>query len=250
MRYNNYEQRVDRMIKAKKFIIRHLILIVCLSVFAFAATVCLCSIKGTVIAGDCPTNFEYGQDFTYKAKAVFNSVKYEFRADGSDEWTSVAPKEAGTYFVRAVSKGLFGSTRYGEEKEFVIEPKNIDVTAKEDAVTYGENPTPTADLAKGDYIECAEFEFDDFTSESTTVKAVKEAVVVKNADGKDVTSSYNVNVVEKKIQFLKRRIQIFVEDKSFVYNAQEFSYSNYQLNDEKALSHTPTKSTASFLLEN
>ena len=49
MRYNSYEQRVDKMVKAKKFVLRHLVLIVCLSILAVATVVCLCSIKGTVI---------------------------------------------------------------------------------------------------------------------------------------------------------------------------------------------------------
>ena len=233
MRYNNYEQRVDKMVKAKKFILRHLVLIVCLSILAVATVVCLCSIKGTVIEGDAPLSFEYGQDFEYDASAVFNSVTYQFKAEGSDEWTSEVPKEAGEYSVRAVSNGLFGDVRYGEVKTFTISPKSLDVTIKEDSVTYGENPTLQADLAKGDVIECSEFDFADFTKETTTVKPDSESLVIRNSDGKDVTSSYKINIVEKSIKFTKRAIEIVISGDEKVYFAGNLAIRAYEINEEK-----------------
>ena len=233
MRYNNYEQRVDKMVKAKKFILRHLVLIVCLSILAVATVVCLCSIKGTVIEGDAPLSFEYGQDFEYDASAVFNSVTYQFKAEGSDEWTSEVPKEAGEYSVRAVSNGLFGDVRYGEVKTFTISPKSLDVTIKEDSVTYGENPTLQAALAKGDVIECSEFDFADFTKETTTVKPDSESLVIRNSDGKDVTSSYKINIVEKSIKFTKRAIEIVISGDEKVYFAGNLAIRAYEINEEK-----------------
>ena len=233
MRYNSYEQRVDKMVKAKKFVLRHLVLIVCLSILAVATVVCLCSIKGTVIEGDAPLSFEYGQDFEYEASAVFNSVTYQFKAEGSDEWTSVVPKEVGTYSVRAVSNGLFGDVRYGEVKTFTISPKSLDVTIKEDSVTYGENPTLQADLAKGDVIECSEFDFADFTKETTTVKPDSESLVIRNSDGKDVTSSYEINIVEKSIKFTKRAIEIVISGDEKVYFAGNLTIHAFEVNEEK-----------------
>ena len=159
--------------------------------------------KGLVYGAVLDDNtIEYGDKPSFSANALFSKVSYEYRQEGSDVWTSEIPTRMGSYYVRAVSSGSFG-TRYGKEQAFTIGARHIDVLIKEGSVVYGESPSVTADLAFGDTIFCDGYTFENTTLAKTNVIALLDKVVIKDASGKDVTSCYVLKAKAKEITFDK-----------------------------------------------
>ena len=176
--------------------------------------------KGLVYGAVLDDNtIEYGDKPSFSANALFSKVSYEYRQEGSDVWTSEIPTRMGSYYVRAVSSGSFG-TRYGKEQAFTIGARHIDVLIKEGSVVYGESPSVTADLAFGDTIFCDGYTFENTTLAKTNVIALLDKVVIKDASGKDVTSCYVLKAKAKEITFDKRDITLTIGSADKVYDGE------------------------------
>jgi len=228
MLYQEYQQKIEKLAKIRKFLFRYRVLFILLIASILSLTITLMAISGTVTEADCPTTLLYGEDFDYSAGAIMSDVSYEFSVDGVT-WTNVQPTEAGTYKVRAVSRGLFGSKRTGDVHVFTIEKQPTVVRIVESSVVYGDIPTVTADLSYNDTITCTEFSFIDPTADSTTVVPIKDKIVITNEEGVDVTSSYNLQVDSSTLTIDKRQITITVSDQSTIYSDSSFTYKDFEV---------------------
>jgi hypothetical protein len=182
--------------------------------------------KGLVYDGtECPQTVRYGDEFSYRAEAIFESVRYEYSSDKDFlEMLESVPKLPGSYYVRAVSTSVFGNVRYGEVHKFTIVPREIDVLIVEDKILYGKNPTVEGDVAAGDTIKCRDFVYADLSKKETDVTAVLSSISVTDANGDDVTWAYSFNPVSEKIAFDPRNITVTVSSAESIYNGFPFSF--------------------------
>ena len=125
MLYDDYRRKVVKLANVLDFIKRFRVPIIAVLASILTVITVLVSIQGIVYeAAACPATIAYGEELGYRADAVFGGVKYEFSAEGSDEWSQDMALRAGDYRVRAVAKGPFGTKRYGTAHGFTVAPKD------------------------------------------------------------------------------------------------------------------------------
>ena len=232
MLYNDYYRRMSKVMVFFGAVKKHLLIILIAIAVALGAAGALMGTRGLVYDQvDCPSQIVYGQDLGYSAGAFLASnIHYEYRMEGSSEWTRTQPTKIGKYYVRAVSTRTGGAPSYGKAHAFTIKPKEIDVSVA-GTVVFGENPGVAADLAKGDSIECSAYVYTDPTRNATTVSAVAESVVITDKNGDDVTDCYSIKTPLCPIVFTPRKIGITVADKTAEYDGSAIGYGGYELTD-------------------
>ena len=229
MLYAEYNKKMKKVAAFVGVLRRFKIPIIIAVALILAAVAALLGTRGIVYDSvACPTEIEYGESFGYKASAFLGDVDYEYRAEGDKAWSREAPKRAGKYYVRAVSRRTFGASSYGKVHAFEILPKPLDLTVA-DSVLYGEAPEVTAALVYGDSIAVGEFEYDDISKTSTQVRVARDSVVITDANGEDVTSSYALNAVKSEIAFTPREIEITVESVEAEYDGKPLTSSAWEL---------------------
>ncbi len=195
-----------------------------------ALTAFFLGVRGIVYdAAPCPAQIVYGEAPSYKAKAVFGRVSYEYAPVGSDNWTAELPRGVGEYKVRGVSVRTFGAPSHGKAYVFSVAPKEIDVTVDASSGVYGEKPAVSAALADGDRIECTAFEYEDPSQKTTLVSPVKDCIAVYDAAGTDVTDFYVINAVKSEITFQPRPITVVIADAEKIYDGAPLSFDRYEL---------------------
>lgn len=229
MLYQEYKQKIEKRMAIRKKIRRYRVPIIATLAIILALALAFVITKGMVTGAQLSNDkIEYGNEPKFSAGALFADVWYEYKEASDTEWSTKMPTEMGNYYVRAVSKGIFG-TRYSEEKAFTIVPRVIEVYADGQRVTYGENPLPAADLAFEDTVYCDQFVFADTTREKTNVTPVLEAIVIKDKDGRDVTGNYKISVKAKEIAFNKRNITLIIDSQEIEYNGNTHTYEVWQI---------------------
>ena len=230
MLYTDYYKKFSKLVAAMTFVKRHWIPILIAAVAVLATAVTLTSTKGLVYDKTAPPqNITYGEEFVYSAGAFMSGkVAYEFRADGSDEWTSERPLRAGKYYVRALSYRAFGIASYGNEHGFTIMPKPVDVKVA-DRTIFGDAPQVSAELCYDDTISCDGFAYGNPALTETTVRAILGSVKITDADGNDVTGSYTLNAPEYGITFEKRAIRITVEKTEIAYDGNPHRFGGFDV---------------------
>ena len=227
MLYDNYRKKMNKLKNVLDIIkrFRVLIIIVCAALVALIVT--LMSVSGIVYdKTDCPATLTYGEDLSYRAKAVFKSVRYEYAEENSDKWTDTKPVRAGSYKVRPVSKDVFGGTRYGKTHSFEILKRQTDISAAAQTV-YGDNPEVVLNLAYSDAAVCTSFIFEDLTQRTTSVIPEVSGIKIIDKDGADVTSSYILNPVQTQITFLPRPITVKADGAQKVYDGEPLMCDTY-----------------------
>lgn len=243
-----YEQYRARMSKLADFLdslrkYRILIISICLAVLSLTAV--LLGISGIVYDSKaCPAEITAGDGLSYRAGAIFNSVSYEFRAEDSDVWTDEQPARPGAYLVRSVSHDIAGKPRYGKVHAFTVLPRTVTVTADCSSVVYGELPPVKAELLYSDRITCAEFVYADYSAENTSAEPVASAVTAYDADGNDVSYTYNFVTAPSDIAFIKRGIKVSVTPYTVDYDGKEhphIPYEGYEISSETPLADGDTE---------
>ncbi|MBQ7375911.1 MAG: hypothetical protein IJW52_03420 [Clostridia bacterium] len=243
MRYEAYENRIKKVAKALALILRHVFLFASLLILVVGATVAFCFFKGQMISAECPESFAYGDEIHADANAFCSRVSYEYAGEDG-VWSDTVPTMPGNYRVRALSKRTFGSIEYSDEMSFSIVPRKIEVKPTESVLLYGEQPTPSADLAEGDVISAVEFDFGDYYEKllahsgkgvvselASKLSAIAESVKITNAAGEDVTHAYSILDAETEIGILRRTLTVAVEDKSKEYDGIELAWDVYEITD-------------------
>ncbi len=233
MQYNSYREKIKRIAAFLAKLYARLVIIIIATVAVLAAVTSVVAAKGAIISsGECPLQIYYGDALEYKANAFLGKVRYEYRAVGTEAWSESAPRDIGTYVVRAVSDSSFGNPRYGKEKQFDIVPRELVLSAEGDSMIYGDKPTVEADdLLDGDTVLCS-FELTDPRAEHTEVWVDRESVKIENELGEDVTNNYTVTQTPKKLMFITPRdIEITVESRSKEYDAGVFGCTAYDISE-------------------
>lgn len=236
MLYEEYRRKVKKYAAVLNFIKRYRFLWIAILAFIAAAISVLVGIRGMVYdVAACPETVCYGEAISYEADAIFADVHYEFARNGSENWSEDFPVRVGEYRVRAKAEGPFGIWRYGKEYSFSVLPKETKVRAEGATVGYGDTPNVSADLAYSDTISCSRFIYGDLSAQETTVIPVREAVLVRDSQGNDVTDCYDLQPVSATIGFQQRKITVAVQNKSGVYDGTPLMFDGYELSKETPL---------------
>ena len=94
MQYDNYEQKIQKIARFLKPIFKHFIKITVSLAVLVAATVTLLAMRGNITVSATEsfnTELIYGEELQYSASAFLSNVEYEYRAEGSEEWTKDFP---------------------------------------------------------------------------------------------------------------------------------------------------------------
>ena len=237
MLYESYEQKMAKIARFLKFVFKHLTKIIIAASVVIATTTTILAVKGTIIgAKDCPESIVYGEELGFSANAFLGKVKYEYRLDGTDEWSSEFPILPGTYNVRPFSTSIFGNSRYGKIQTFVINPKNIEINIKTSSMVYGGTPEiESSELKAGDTLYCQDFIFEDgnnqalLTPGKANVSPNLDAVVIVDKDGRDVTKSYNISFIQKEINVSARELEIIVAGAEKIYDGKALTNHTYSI---------------------
>ena len=229
MLYSEYSRKMTKLAAFLAALRKYKVVIIVAFAVMLAAIAALLGTRGLVYDSvDCPSQIEYGSDFDYSAGAFLGDVVYEYRAVGSDEWTTQKPRRAGAYYVRAVSERTGGAKSYGRVHEFTITPKPVDI-AIADSVVFGELPEHSASLVYGDTIKVSKFDYVDVSKTSTLVRADLGFTKAFDVDGNDVTESYDFRTEYGEITFIPREIEITVPDVTGEYDGKPLASSAWEL---------------------
>jgi len=229
MQYDNYQQKVNKIVGVVRRIVAHLTLIIVVSAVLTALAVAYIVSKGTIYGEtDCFPEVIYGDDTGYKAKGFLSRVDYEYCSDGTDEWSEETPKRPGTYKVRAVTKRAFGGVEYSDEQQFELLPKPIELVLAVSAV-YGDDPTVTVDLAYDDELICGKFVYSDRNSLTPEVSVDGEQVKIIDRNGNDVTDCYVISTPMSQINIIPRQLSISVKDAEKMYDGKAFYSELYDI---------------------
>ncbi len=232
MRYENYQKRITKIADVLRVILHRWPLFLLQLIIVVAAISAFVFFKGTVISVHCASTVFYGDALECKSIALFSETHLEYRTS-SGEWTKEPPVMPGEYQLRVVGKGFFGE-KTSDTFDFTIEKRMIAVHSLNGTVDYGEKPILSADLAYNDVLYCEEFETEDIFVKNGTelylpAKPEKSAILIKNADGKDVTAAYDIRVEKEELRIIPREITVTVEDASKIYDGTAFSFDGYEL---------------------
>lgn len=231
MRYDKYVNKMKTALATRRYISRHKILIMAIAAVVLVLTLSLLFTAGTVTKIEVPTEFVYGEQIEVKGSALFKKVSYEYLAEGSDEWTSEEPTTPGTYQVRVASEKLIGKTSYSKPVEFIIKPKEVEVSVVAGTIEFGDKPSLSADLEEGDKFVYAEFVYENFASNKTTASVVIESIIVHDENGNDVTNAYTFVNKSGEISFTSRNINVSIPSVSKVYDGTPLTSNEYTLKD-------------------
>lgn len=228
MQYDNYEQKIQKIVKALRPIFRHIIKITISVALVVATTVTLLATRGIIIEASAqafPTELIYGESLQYEAKAFLSNVEYEYSVANKEEWTKEFPQDPGKYKVRAVAKATFGY-RYGTPISFTIKPRPITIKLLSGEVCYGEEPMAVAELLQGHTLSSVEFLYN---GDKTAAEVNAQKVKILDENGTDITSRYVITSEQRGITFTARPVTITVENVAKVYDGLSLQSNSYAI---------------------
>lgn len=238
MIYNNYVNKIKKIAKIKSTILRFKIAIISAFVLILGFTIFYNSCKG-IVSGNLVIDdglLYYGEEYNANGLNSFlSNINYEYSADGTT-WTSIKPSTPGEYYVRGVSKKTFNRNSYSNVVKFTILPTPTTLSIKSDSITYGNNVDYEIDLVNDDYVEYVDFLYDDISSYKTNIKGNLDTLIIKNAEGVDVTDYYAIDNPEKEVLINKRDFSITLNKSQKVYDGKpltefEFNKNGLAFND-------------------
>lgn len=218
MRYDKFVNRMQKALKTKRFISKNKIIIMISCAIVLLLTLSYLFTSGVVVDVNIPEEFVYGEELEVKGNALFKKVTYEYRLEGSDEWTDVQPTASGKYEVRAVAEKIIGGKSYSDPVEFVIKPKEVEVSVVSATLEFGQKPNITADLEEGDHFVYADFAYDNYASSTTSASVIIESIIVHNKAGEEVTSSYTFVNKSAEVKFTSKTLNVKAADATKVYD--------------------------------
>ncbi len=250
--YDAYIQRIQKWARVRDKIYRWRYLIVAVLSVCLLLLSLYWIFKGSFLQPLSleQTDLVYGEQPKASAKALFSSVRYEYK-DAYGTWSEQSPKLPGQYAARSVSVGSFGKEKYSEEVPFQITPLMVELTALPADTTwtdeegtapplvYGEWPVVgCVSLPYGDIMMGAEFRHEDQNKLALGntfghlgylpdefgylspfwVKA--DTVRVFSQDGTEVTAAYRFTSAEEGFVFayLPRVVTVTADSATKVYD--------------------------------
>lgn len=232
MLYKQYENKITKIAKKLAFVKRHKIPILSTLGLMLSVLFTFLGVSG-IIQEDLQLSKEtytYGETIAYeKASSFISKTHYEYAIDSDNaSWTSIVPTTAGDYKVRAYTYNGYHIKRYGKEKKFRIEPKDVKLTISSSYITYGETPAIGYgnNLVGSDKIDQVKINVGNLFSQSTTATIDLSSIRIVNDAGIDVTSSYNFETESKTVSIRKRTIVLKSNTVSSQYDGNSISSSN------------------------
>ncbi len=217
MLYGEYRDKLARRRRIFDRVWRFRVPIFLGAALLLALTATLLGVKGTVLGVDVPQTAVYGEPLAVSAQAVFGEAEFEYRAAGEREWTEKTPRRAGEYECRAVGYSVAGVRRVSGVYPFRILPAQREVCVKDEKLTFGDEPSFTANLCYADTLHVGNF-FADLRGEKVMVSADPASITVSSAEGADVTACYELIPVERSVEDVFRPLRIRTPDVSFEYD--------------------------------
>lgn len=231
--YDSYKNRIEKVAKFRNAVLKYKFLIIGVLAVIIAGITSLLVTKGMVTSAMVlPEQITYGEDYApAEAAAFLSSVGYEYRVQGSDEWSEDKPLKVGKYSARTVTNKTVGKG-YGEPVDFEILPVEAEFVIDDTTLQYGDDPENYALsnlVAKyGDRIDKDRLPFTyDYNDEEWTVDVSVGAGDLKIIDrnGNDSSNCYTYSAVKKTLDLTKRRIGVAPAQKSDTYTGAEFDYT-------------------------
>ena len=225
MLYTDYEAKIQKIVNIKNFVLKWKYLILgglsAILTFIFVFLACVGIINQDITIDR--EEFVYGENISFgESKAFASKTYYEFLKEGENNWSEITPRVVGDYQLRTYSLNGYGQRVYGSIKKFRIIPKDIKLDIPS-SIRYGDIPTLYSNmLASGDKIISYNINYDDILNDITNAQIETSTVRIENQFGQDVTSSYNIDVGEKKsVNITKRNLRIYTDTKVETYNGKE-----------------------------
>lgn len=241
MLYEQYAKKIRRLAQIRDNILRYKILILCSLAVILAAWTGFLITKGTITRQITGTDkYVYGDTLSFEAKALFSDITYEYNYGG--QWLEKAPVMPGEYQVRAVSCRSFGRTNYSEPVTFVIDKKDVKITVAQRTVQWLELPELKAvGLMNGDSFEGAYVVMDMSGIGEKMADVDVSSTVIRNLDGEDITSAYNVLSASASVDVTPLRISVTPDSVEKIYDGTPigvggFSVTSGSLADGHSLS--------------
>ncbi len=222
--YEKYENKIVKVAKFKKFVVRFKFLFIGIFLAVIAAITGLLIAKGTVsgaVTFSAQTIY-YGEEYTVTpASAFLSGTSVEYAAVGSSEWSAEKPVLAGKYRARTVSSKTVGKG-HGKESDFEILPRSSEFIITSDSVVYGNAPNGVtlSGLVLGDRLDKSglTFIYDTYLSDEANVELDLTSLRIINANGEDRTNCYAVETAPKKLSIQSRSILLSPADFRFTYS--------------------------------
>ncbi len=233
MLYEEYEKKIIKRAKVKRFFYRFRILFITSISAALVTTGALVGTKGIVTDKNKLHNtYFYGESYRYLSESFMSDTSYEFSLEDKEEWSKEEPRLIGKYKMRSKGKNSFNSYYYGETQHFEIVPKSISVFVQEDSFTYGEEPhiNLASDLVYGDTLQNDyTFTYSDRTKDVWNITPNKDSLHILSSSGEDVTNCYLFNIVTKGVNILKRELSVASGSSYRVYDGKKFEDVNFEI---------------------
>ena len=229
MQYEQYREKMNRVAAGLgKIYARRVPILIALAVSILAIAAMIMT-KGLIVAeNDCPTEVIYGEKLGYRVFVLWGRTTYEYREQGSDEWSTEKPIFPGDYQVRAMGKTSFGKKNYTDTYDFTVLPRTITPTVADRSIEYGEKPGIKVDLAKGDRITYT-VKYDHM-SVSTQAWIDRFSISITDKKGNDRMAGYVIEDTPKTSLTVKpRSLQVTVQDASKVYDDIALTYDGYEI---------------------
>lgn len=232
MRYEEFEKKVQKKQKTWRFFYRFRIPLILVGAAIVISAASLTGTRGLVTDEETvQAQYVFGQGLSYRSSSFLSNVIYEFAPSGSENWSTEVPYRVGKYQMRSKAENSFASYYYGATQEFEILPMEIEVSAKEDSLTYGASPSLEVALPFGDALD-ENYAFDisgDLEKETWTYTPNLASLKAYSSSGEDVSDCYVFVPKEKNIQILRRNLTITSSSASKVYDGNALSEEGYTL---------------------
>ena len=232
MLYDNYVEKMKKIISGIKLMYRFRVLIICLSVLCMGLAGAFTATKGMIQdVTTPPLELSYGDELSAEASALFSKATIQYKLASASEWTEEKPVDAGTYMMRAVSKGMFGN-RYSDIYTFTIAKKPLIISVETGKLVYGNTPNYSTDsedgtsgLIPGDSISTISFIYNTFNIGNQTVTPDQAKIVIVNEKNEDVTNNYDITVQSTTVEITQRPVSITPVSIEKVYDGTSFNYN-------------------------
>ncbi len=225
MLYEAYKNKLEKRKRRFERFWRFRLLFLLIFLMLLAAAGAMMGVAGQVTAVSVPqTKFFYGQPLSMQASSVFGGAGFEFRLKGTEVWSEKEPRAAGTYECRAVGKSIVGTSRPGGEVfSFTIDPMETVVSVADSSIVYGNTPSFTANLCYDDVLQVNDYTKVEKSGDIVNIVADLDAVTILSADGEDVTASYSVNVADRDVTEIARKLTVTTASETYEYDGKPHS---------------------------
>lgn len=222
-RYEQYEQRAQRLSARIQWIKRHFILLLLAASLVLGLLFWFLGSIGNFTKPLQCDDSVYGEPVQPSSGAFLCKPKYEFLAENSDIWSQDMPVFPGNYRVRAYTKNLFGKVRYSQILEFSIAKRPVQLSIPDSTYFYGDmseqmilQQVQVQGLADGDHLADATVSMQH--GQNGTVYAQLDSFILSNDAGIMVNDCYLPETSGGTFTMLPRPITIATQEAQKEYD--------------------------------